>query len=394
MINQDFFTSNRQRVCELLQDGVLVLGAYDKMQQANDSAAPFVQEANFWWLTGLELPGWQLLLDGKTGNAALVAPQLSVAEKIFETTYTSEQAQKISGISSIIHRDEMTERVRKKVAYALKPQTAKTLGCTPNPAMKNIWKTLRTYAKDVQDARPVLAKLRAIKQPVEIDAMKRAIDLTVDAFERIAPLIPTMKTEAEVAAEFSYDFIRSGATHAYEPIVAAGKNACTLHYSRNNAALNGLVLLDIGAKIDGYSADITRTYAHSPATDRQRAVHDAVREAQAEIVALLRPGLEVREYIASVDEIMKTALVSLGLMKNMIDTANYRHYFPHAISHGLGVDVHDSLGGARELQAGMVLTVEPGIYIPKEGIGVRIEDDVLITQSGHENLSGKLPTVL
>ena len=119
-----------------------------------------------------------------------------------------------------------------------------------------------------------------------------------------------------------------------------------------------------------------------------------MQDAQRQIVALLKPDLLVEEYHRDVDGIMKHALVSLGLMKDENDETNYRKYFPHAISHGLGVDVHDSLGGPRYLQQGMVLTVEPGIYIPEEGIGVRIEDDILITATGHSNLSGRLSTDL
>ncbi|MBC7565055.1 M24 family metallopeptidase, partial [Candidatus Saccharibacteria bacterium] len=151
------------------------------------------------------------------------------------------------------------------------------------------------------------------------------------------------------------------------------------------------VLLDIGARLNGYPADITRTYAHGDVSDRHKAVHLAVETAHHKIIALLKPGLNVKDYFHKVDKIMLVALHDLGLLKVEED---YRKYFPHSISHGLGIDVHDSLGGPEAFQPGMVLTVEPGIYIPEEGIGVRIEDDILITENGHENLSAGLPTSL
>ena len=175
--------------------------------------------------------------------------------------------------------------------------------------------------------------------------------------------------------------------------MASGKNALTLHYSKNNDSLpkNGLVLIDAGARYKGYCTDITGTYAIGASTERQKAVHAAVEKAHHAIIALLGPGKSVKEYHEQVDAIMIDALKSLGLYNKPED---YRKYFPHAISHGLGIDVHDPLGNPTHFQPGMVLTVEPGIYIPEEKIGVRIEDDILITQTGIENLSGDLPTGL
>ena len=205
-----------------------------------------------------------------------------------------------------------------------------------------------------------------------------------------------LKTEYEVEAEFTYYFRRHNAQHAYDPIVAAGGNACTLHYGDNAARLKKreLLLMDIGARSDGYPADITRTWAIGEPTKRQREVHAAVQEAQQRIIALIAPDLAVDAYQREVDEIMIDALMKLGLMKSRNDEKAYHRYFPHAVSHGLGVDVHDSLGRPKRLLVDMVLTVEPGIYIPEEGIGVRIEDDILVAPGGHENLSGALSTEL
>jgi Xaa-Pro aminopeptidase len=254
---------------------------------------------------------------------------------------------------------------------------------------------LKKFFTSIKDCRMDVAKMRAIKRPEEIQVIKKAVLVTNDAFARAKKLLPTLNYEYEVEAEFSYYFRKKAAAfHAYDPIVASGRNACTLHYNHNNDALqkDTLLLIDIGARVDGYAADITRTYAIGQPTERQIAVHAAVESAQQRIISLLRPGLSIKEYHDEVDSIMQSALNDLGLSRSTPDGS--RGYFPHAISHGLGIDVHDSLGRPSEFLAGMVLTVEPGIYIPEEGIGVRIEDNILITETGHDNLSASLSTSL
>lgn len=393
-MNSEFFGQNRRRVLEVIGDRVMLLSAYDKMQHTHDATAPFIQEANFWWLTGLELPGWRLLIDGRSREVALMRPSLSKVEKLFESYYSESDACDVSGVAQFIASESLSEKLAGRQVYVLKPHTRTALHSTPNPADARIWRQAQQVADSVHDGRQLLSRLRAIKQPAEIAAIEHAIDITVRAFKRTAPLIPQLVNEAEVAAEFTYDFMKQGARHAYEPIVAAGKNACTLHYDKNNAPLEGVVLLDIGARHDGYSADISRTYAYTRPTERQLHVHQELYRAHQAIIALLKPGLSIEAYLKAVDTSMKQALVSLGLIRDSSDTEGYRRYFPHAISHGLGVDVHDSFGGAEAFAEGMVLTVEPGIYIPEEGIGMRIEDDVLITATGHRNLSVDLPVVL
>lgn len=390
----DFFITNRTRVCEQLGHGVLVLSAYDKMQQTNDGAAPFVQESNFWWLTGLELPGWRLLLDCDTGDAALVAPELSDIEKAFESYYTNEVATARSGITTIMSQAEYKEKLQAKEVYALLPDRPEDVSFCRNPALQRTWDEVQTLAATVRDARLPLAQLRAIKQPAEVQAMQRAIDLTVETFAAITSRIGTFTNEAELAAEFTYAFMKQGATHAYDPIVAAGSNACTLHYVQNSAPLEGMILLDIGAKLQGYNADITRTYSYREPTQRQRDVHVAVQDVLKRSIETIGPDVPVRDYLQTSDKYMREALVSLGLLKSIDDTTTFRRYFPHAMSHGLGVDVHDSLGRPEVFAPGMVLTVEPGIYIPEEGIGVRIEDDILVTRDGRTNLSAQLSTML
>lgn len=395
------FTHNRQNLIHQLKSGVVCIAAYRSMQSSNDMASIFQQEANFWYLTGIEHADWQLIIDVSTAEEWLVAPQISSAHEIFDGSLSPAMASEVSGIKKIISRDEgdlLLRTLAKKhsVAYAVNnPVYSDHFNFSLNPALSENKRQLERLFQKVIDCQKDLAKLRAIKQPEEITAMQRAIDVTVKGFEIVKEKLPQLKYEYEIEAEFSYYFKRScGASHAYDPIVAGGKNACTLHYIDNNQKLlaKDFVLLDVGARVDGYAADITRTYAKIEPSKRKQAVHAAVVDAQQEILSLLKPNLSIEEYMRECDRIMKHALQTLGLLKNSDDEDTYRRYFPHAVSHGLGIDVHDSLGSPRYFESGMVLTVEPGIYIPEEGIGVRIEDDILITSSGHRNMSAKLST--
>jgi len=402
-VDSRFFEVNRRSIFVPVNGGLYVIGAYSAMQRYNDAAFPFHQESYFWWLTGIEQPDWWVIIDGNRQKSWLVAPNVDHVHQVFDGSLSWDEAKRISGVSNVLSRADGEELLQK---LATKYNTVCTLGSDPhakrydfvvNPAQKRMNARLKNIFSNVYDCRQDLAKLRAIKQLIEISAIKKAIKLTIDTFASVKEKLPQLPTECEIEAEFTYSFGKNGGiSHAYDPIVAGGKNACTLHYNDNQAALpkNGLLLIDIGARVDGYAADITRTYAIGTPTDRQIAVHAAVENAQQQIILLLRPGLSVAEYHEQVDDIMTNALISLKLMKSRDDTTNYRKYFPHSISHGLGIDVHDSLGKPDAFKAGMVLTVEPGIYIPEEGIGVRIEDDILITDTGCENLSAALATSL
>jgi len=395
-----FFISNRNKIIEATQEGLLVFAGYRQLQQKGDMAARFEQEANFWWLTGIEAPGWWLMIDRHSARSYLIAPEVEAVHELFDGSLSNGDAQRVSGVDEVLSAKDGEALLKKyatehTVVFTLgKDSMAKHYDFVLNPGPMAMLSKLKRLYEIVIDCRIDLARLRAIKQPEEIAAIKKAVALTVDAFKDIKPRLGSLRHEYQVEAEFSHYFRSRGAEgHAYEPIVAGGKNACTLHYTQNNSSLkkSELLLLDIGARVGGYAADITRTYGIGEPTERQLAVHQVVEAAHREIIALLKPGLSIEVYAEKVDEIMKSALGELGLLKSPTD---YRKYFPHAISHGLGIDVHDSLGRPSEFLEGMVLTVEPGIYVPEEGIGVRIEDDILITAEGAESLSAALPTSL
>ena len=397
----DFFRHNRHRLNEALEGGVIVLTAYTKMQRSNDAASAFDQEANFWWVSGIDMPDWWVIIDGTRHKSWLVSPDVDAVHHVFDGSLSADSAKAISGVDEVVTREQAKDMLRQlakqhSIVYTLGDQPhAEHYDFVQNPAPKKLHEQLSRTFTTVRDCRKELAALRAIKQPEEIAAISQAIALTIEAFEVVKSRINTFSYEYEIDAEFSYHFRRHGAKgHAYDPIIASGGNACTLHYGDNSAKLKKqqLILMDVGVRHGGYAADITRTYAYGDITKRQQAVHERVAEAHVEIISLLGPDVTVETYQKDVRRIMMTALCELKLATSLDDSAAYAKYFPHAVSHGLGVDVHDSLGAPRYLRSGMVLTVEPGIYIPEENIGVRIEDDIIITETGHRNLSARLST--
>lgn len=392
-----FFVQNRRRLCQSLDsNGVIILTANGAMQRGIDSAFNFEQEANFWYLTGIDEADWRLIIDIQSGEEWLISPEISASQQIFDGSLSPYEAMHISDVKKVLNKREGLQKIRqlalqRSKIYSLKPFPRRIYGFYTNRAQHDLIQQLKP-AK-VEDIRLPLAKLRAIKQSQEIEALQNAIDITVLGIKNMLADLAQYQTEYEIEARLSWEFRRQGASgHAYDPIVAGGKNACTLHYGANKSDLKqgDLLLFDVGARFNHYNADITRTVPISEPTDRQRAVYEACLKVHDKAVDNCRPGQKVSDYLQIVDMAMAEELVRLDLIKNNDDKKGLREYFPHAISHGLGIDVHDPLGRAEVLAENMVLTVEPGIYIPEEGIGVRIEDDVLITASGPKVLSGDL----
>lgn len=393
-----FHAENRKRFIERVQGALVVVAGYDQMQLSGDMPAPFLQESNFWWLIGIEQPGWKAIIDGARGRTTLVRPALSQVQQTFEGDLSDEQAIHVSGATAIITEPEFERELKQLARTHTRVMTVANNvdgEFHGNPAQHTNKTRLGRIFVSVETCNKELAELRAIKQPAELERLKNAIKLTTDAFHAVRSSWQDYKAEYVVEAAFTNAFRSHNSNHAYAPIVAGGPRACTLHYGANEHkfAARDAVVLDIGARYQGYAADITRTYCLNP-SKRVQQVHRAVADAQRAIIQLLGPNLAVGDYVTAADSIMKDALGALGLLDSPADTAQFRRYFPHAVSHGLGVDVHDSLGAPRYFVPGMVLTVEPGIYIPEESIGVRIEDDILITETGAKNLSSALSTDL
>lgn len=400
-MNPTFFAANRQQLCSQLRAGsLLAVTAFTGVQQTNDGSAPFMQEGNFWYLTGIDEPDWRLLIDVDGGKEWLVAPKRSFVLKMFDGDLTPLQASAISGVKNVVDAREGAALLKKLLAkkqraYTLFPASLQTYGMAPNPALSKMKTALK--AKEILDVRQVLAKMRAVKQPEEIEAIKKAVNVTVDGLEKTLPEIKNMQAEYEVDAALTYQFRKVGATHAFEPIIAAGKNACVLHHPLPKDPLvpNDWLLMDVGAKINRYSADITRTIPIGQPDARCVQVYEAALRIHDHVMQNIKAGVESKAWLLGSYKKVGEELKALGLIDAVkLDYTSVFKYMPHAISHGLGVDSHDPLGQPKELLENMVITVEAGIYIPEEGIGVRIEDDVLVTSDGAQNLSAHLPTSL
>jgi Xaa-Pro aminopeptidase len=246
-----------------------------------------------------------------------------------------------------------------------------------------------------------MGRLRAIKTPLEIDLINQACQITGKTFNRLLSFIKPGVWEYEIEAEIYHEFLRNRSRGpAYQSIIASGANACVLHYIKNDQQCRAgeLVLMDFGAEYANYASDLTRTVPVSGRfSDRQKAVYQAVLDVQRAAIDLLRPGNVMEVYNQEVGRIMESHLVELGLLdraevkKQDPDKPLYKKFFMHGTSHHLGLDVHDPGDPFQPFAPGMVFTCEPGIYIPEEGLGIRIENDILITDSDPVDLMADIP---
>lgn len=397
-----FFAGNRARLRELFTGRApIVVAANGLLQRGGDSGYAFSQDANFWYLTGIDEPDILLVMD--RDKEYLIVPERSASREMFDGILANDNLKSLSGIKTVYddksgwkQLESRLKKVKHVATIAPAPTYIDHFGLYSNPARAVLLGRLKTYKPELEllDLGSHLSRLRMIKQPVEIATIQKAIDITITSIKSstINSKLKNYKYEYEVEAEVTRGFRRQGSSgHAFEPIVAAGDRACTLHNVANNGKLTDqqLIVIDVGAEVDHYAADLTRTFSTGKVSKRQQAVYDAVVEVQDFAFALLKPGLMLKEYEQKIEHFMGEKLRELGLIKT-INSAKVRGFYPHATSHFLGLNVHDVGDYDRPLEAGIVMTVEPGIYIKKEGIGIRIEDDVLITPTGYKNLSNKL----
>jgi Xaa-Pro aminopeptidase len=245
----------------------------------------------------------------------------------------------------------------------------------------------RLQARRIKTApiQPLLAPLRAVKQPEEVQAITKAVQITMQALTAAEQALPSVQNEHELAQIIDTQFIASSVNHAYAPIIAAGNNAITLHYIANNTHIfhGDAVLFDVGAEVEHYAADISRTYIKGTNSTAQKVI-DAVKHVQTDIITYVAPGITWKDITNKSLDATSVALKKLGIIHTPEEV---RTYLPHAIGHFLGLDVHDSGDYTASLAENMVITIEPGIYLPNEGIGVRIEDDVIVTKTGAKILN-------
>ena len=400
--SSDFFAGNRQRLKELFTGTApIVVTANGLLQRGNDSTYKFAQDANFWYLTGIDEPDILLVMD--RDKEYLIVPERSASRQAFDGVVEADPLIRRSGVQTVLNDKEgwdllgsRINKVKHVATLAVPPHYVEQYGMYTNPARAVLIEKIKSYNSEIEllDINQHLARLRMIKQLPELQAIQQAIDITTRTIKQAtsSKKIAKYSHEFEIEAELSRGYRATGASgHSFDPIVASGERACVLHSVANNGAMSSdeLVIIDTGAEVDHYAADIARTLSLGNPSRRQQAVHAAVIETQNYAFDLLKPGVYIKEYEQQIEHFIGEKMRELGLIKS-IKHDDVRRFYPHATSHFLGLNVHDVGDYERPLEPGIVMTVEPGIYIREEGIGVRIEDDVLITPKGIKILSKNL----
>ncbi len=389
----NIFVARRSKLRQSCKYFPVVIAANGLLQRTADTTFPYTEDSSFWYFVGRALPGAVLVIDEH--EEFLVMADRTRSQEIFDGSFEHDDIARQSGVSSVYGWRQGWAKLKSilktssAVSMPMPPLPyIKHYGMYTNPTKRRLLASMKRSVGSltVHDIRQDVARLRMIKDDFEIKLLKKAVAITKDTLAEVERVgFENFHYEYQIEAEITSGFRKMGATgHGYTPIVAAGLNATTLHYVENNDSINNrsLVLIDVGAEFQHYTADITRTYSKGKPTARQLSVIDAVEGAQKDILKLFRPGALMREIEQKAEVIIGQHLFDLGLIESSRDILAVREYYPHAVSHFLGLDVHDVGDYNQSLMPGMVMTCEPGIYIPEEEIGVRIEDDVLITNDG------------
>jgi Xaa-Pro aminopeptidase len=389
--------SKKQSLEGLLQDDTFLLIVWSKESRRNgDIMYPFRQNSSVLLLTWVSSP--DIVVTCKKHEWVcewkIFSDPLSDHEKLWWSERLSyDEITQYSGIESVLPLFELLGYIDSSMNTTQSIYTHQNID---NPYLEN----LLEYNCEMHGISELLDPLRMIKTDEEIDCMRRAIQVTHQAFNCVKEKIQPGMYEYEIEALIAWVFRSHHLTEAYPTIVASGINACTLHYMKHTRRIEegDLVLIDFGAEYMGYAADITRVFAVGMPNSRQRMIHESVSRVKNFAQSILRPGIKKTDYEVQVREKMNIELEKLWLISSSDSQEEReklsRKYYPHSTSHFLGLDVHDV--GSREaiLEIGMVVTCEPGIYIREEWIGIRLEDDILITENGCENLSQEIPCIL
>jgi Xaa-Pro aminopeptidase len=412
-IDSELFKTNRERLKKQLKPGsVVILVSNDPMPRGADSFYPFRQNPDMFYLTGVDqeetflimypdcpVPEWREILFVRETNATIAAWE---GEKL-----SKEQATKVSGVKNVQWSSSFESMLpaimfSAQYCYLNTNEHARYSSPADYAELRYERKIKAQFPLHAYERlAPIMHQLRAVKQDAEIKMMQHAADITKTGFDRVLRFMKPGVLEYEVEAELTHEFIRNGSRgHAYEPIIASGKNACILHYITNDQPCKDgdLVLLDFGAEYAGYASDLTRCVpVNGRFSPRQKEVYNAVLRVFYTVKNLLRPGRILKDNLEACQHAIEKECVDLGLItlediRNQ-DPANpaYRKYFFHGVSHFLGIDVHDVGLHYKPITENMVFTCEPGIYIREEGIGVRIEGDMVVTRTEPIDLLGKVP---
>lgn len=401
---QATFVENRKKVADLMKSkSIAVFNSNDIMPTNADGTMPFRQNNDLLYISGIDQEETIVILFPDAENPLyreiLFIKETSELIAIWEgAKFTKQEATELSGITTVFWIDQFEQ-----VFHQLTTE-AQHIYLNQNEHLRavTIVETREDrFRKECQQKyplhqyerlAPIMRNVRAIKSEAEINMMQHACNITEKGFRRVLDFVKPGVTEYEIQAEYMHEFLRNRSKgFAYEPIIASGYNACVLHYVENKATCkNGeVILMDVGAEYGNYASDMTRCIPVSGKfTARQKDVYNAVLRVMKAATAMLVPGTKIDEYHKEVGKIMESELIYLGLLDKH-DVANqdplnplYKKYFMHGTSHHIGLDVHDIENRQRPLEAGMVLTVEPGIYIREDNLGIRLENDVVVTNNG------------
>lgn len=412
-INKQLFTDNRQKlVSKLKPNSLVVINANDIMPTNADGTMKFKQNTDLFWLTGVEQEETILILcpdsPDKKLREVLFVRETSDLIAIWEgKKLNKEEARELTGIETIMWTSDFPRIFRmlvtdcENIYLETNEHKRAVIEVESRNARFTEWCRKAYPLHNYERVAPLIYELRMFKSKYEIELLQKACDITEKGFRRVLKFLKPGVYEYEIEAEFAHEFIRNGSSFAdYTPIIASGASACVLHYIENDKQCkNGdLVLIDIGAGYANYNADMTRVVpANGKFTKRQKDVYNAVLRVMRNSIKLLVKGNSWKDLQAETEQNVEKELVDLGLLttediKNQDkDSPALKRYFMHNVSHFLGLDVHDVGYFHIPFDEGMVFTVEPGIYIREEGIGIRLENNILITKDGNVDLMKNIP---
>lgn len=396
----------------MAKSSVAVFTANEEMPRNGDQCHPFRQNSDFFYLTGIDREGAFLILFPDHPNPAM--REILFVEPYSETKaiwrgemLDAKQAKELSGCENVMYADSFNDILKELILNA---ETVYLNLYEYSRFETKVVTIQERFVKEIMEryplhkferSAPMLNALRKIKSEEEIAVIRHACDITGKAFLHCVRTVRPGRHEYEMQAEMEYVFKMNNASgHAFHPIVAGGGNACCLHYSKNDSVLNDndLLLFDMGCEYNNYASDLSRTIpVNGRFTPRQRECYEAVLRVKKEITKLYKVGHTIDEINRTTYTLMEKEMIRLGLFTQQdVDNQDpdkplYRRYLMHGMAHHIGLDCHDNLDKYEPFRAGMVLSCEPGIYIREEGIGIRLEDDILITDDEPVNLFGDLP---
>ena len=413
--NRLFVRNRANFAVQLPPKSVAIFTANEAMPRNGDEFYPFRQQSDFFYLTGINEENAYLLIAPdypieELREILFIEPYDEVKATWQGEMLDNAQATELSGIKTVKGSDAFWMTLNDIVfsgygeTIFLNSYEYPKYECAVETIQKRFVQQVKTSYPMHKYGRtaPILNVLRMKKSEDEIAITQQACNITAKAFRRCLETVKPGMYEYEVQAEIEYIFKQNNATgHAYATIIAGGKNACCLHYSKNQSLLHDgdLILFDIGCELKNYSSDLSRTIPiNGKFTKRQKDCYNAVRRVMKEITKLYRPGGTINEINETTYKLIEQEMIQLGLFtaedvkKQNPDKPLYKKYLMHGISHHIGLDVHDSINKFKPFEPGMILTCEPGLYIREEGIGIRIENDLLITEGEPINLFEGLPT--